>query len=132
MLHSNMFEWVCHKMFRTLLGYTGLNSTYWPKKFDLVCQTVFPFSCERVGSGCETNLIPYSTKFSWVLSFANFVSFQQFAKLLQRKFFARGRALIDNMLPNPQGTLSKEIPKSRHCFADSCKLKRGQWCDSVH
>ena len=64
--YLNMFEWVCHKMFCTLLGYTGLNSTYWPKKFDLVCQTVFPFSCERVGSGHKTNLIPYRAKFSWV------------------------------------------------------------------
>ena len=51
-----MFEGVSQNM---LLGYTGLNSTYWPKKFDLVC----PFSCERVGSGHDTNLISYSAKF---------------------------------------------------------------------
>ena len=42
------------------------------------------------------------------------------------------RASMDNMLPNPQGMLSKEIPSSGHCFADSCKLKHGRWCDSVH
>jgi len=27
-------------------------------------------------------------------------------------------------LPNLQGTLSKDIPWSRHCFADSCELKQ--------
>ena len=93
--------------------------------------------------------------------------------LFQRKFFtrklqfSRARASMDNMLPNPQGALSKEIPsklvsrasciflyfrwegqlfffisggrkirlarlRSRHCFADSCNLERGQRCDSAY
>ena len=34
--------------------------------------------------------------------------------------FSCARVSMNNILLNPQGTLSKEIPSSRHCFADSC------------
>ena len=44
------------------------------------------------------NLLPYSAKFSQVFNFTDFVNFQLFAKLFQRKI---SKASMDNMLPNP-------------------------------
>ena len=86
----------------------------------------------------KITIIPYSAKFSWVFNFANFANFQLFVKLFQRKFltrnlqFLRARASMDN-IPGlccriRKGHSPKRYLRSRHCFADSCELERGQWC----
>ena len=67
--------------------------------------------------GMCTCVLPYSTKFSRVFNFANFMNFQPFTKIFgtQHSFYTlTARVSLDNiqgpMLLNLQGTLSKEIP----------------------
>ena len=73
------------------------------------------YAGQELMSGLLAPGVPYSAKFSWVFNFVNFTNFQPFTKLFQQNLFTRElqfshtRASMDNMLPNPQGTFSKEI-----------------------
>ena len=80
------------------------------------CGAYSRYAGRELMSGLLAPGVPYSAKFSRVFNFVNFMNFQPFTKLFQQNLFtrklqfSRTRALMDNMLPNSQGTLSKEIP----------------------
>ena len=76
--------------------------------------------------------ILYSAKFSRVF---NFVNFQPFAKLFQRKFVTCNTCnSVDGQhaVESTRDALQRDTSRKRHCFADSCELECGQWCGSVY
>ena len=82
--------------------------------------------------------LPYTAKFSRVFNFANFVNFQPFAKLFQRKFFYTYTSVFtcigvdgQHAAESTRNTLWRDNLRSKHCIADSYKFKCGQRCVTV-
>ena len=88
--------------------------------------------------------IPYSANFLCVFNFTNFANFQLFAKMFPQKFLMYDTVFMLwlqqgtlNIIPGLSCRICKKLSprrhlQSRHCFADSCKLKGWQCNGMVH